>query len=60
MSTYEAIYSGKPLIMAPVFADQPTVATRLLELNVGVMMDILSINKEKLLELVHEIVHNQK
>lgn len=60
MSTFEAIYAGKPMILIPIFADQPSTAARLAELDVGVLLDIASFTKDDLVKLIKEIVNNLK
>lgn len=60
MSTFEAIYAGKPMILIPVFADQPSTAARLAELDVGVLLDIASFTCDDLVKLIREIVRNPK
>lgn len=60
MSNYEAIYNGKPLIMMPVFADQPSNAARFQELGVGIRVHLLQTNKKELLHAINEVVNNTK
>lgn len=60
MSSYEAVYTGKPLIMMPIFADQPSNAARFLELGVGIRVHLLQTNKEELLYAINEVVNNTK
>lgn len=60
MSTYEAIYNAKPLIMIPIFADQPSNAARLNEIGAGIRVHLLQTNKDELLYAINEVVNNSK
>ncbi|XKL68154.1 hypothetical protein PGB90_003645 [Kerria lacca] len=57
--TYEGIYSAKPMIMLPFFGDQHVNAATLNELNIGILLDIGSLTKYKLLDAINAVVNNK-
>ena len=58
-SLYEAFYYGKPVIVMPVFADQPD-NTRVHEKGFGIRIDPFKCTKEELLESIEKIANNNE
>lgn len=57
---YEAVYTGKPVIMIPFFADQFSNSIILEELGVGIYLDIEKLTKKQLLNAINEVINNTK
>lgn len=57
---YEAIYFATPMILLPVFTDQPKNAALMQNLGVGLMMDGNKLNEGELLDAINEIINNTK
>ncbi|KAK7574042.1 hypothetical protein V9T40_011233 [Parthenolecanium corni] len=57
-SMYEAIYFGKPMIMMPVFCDQPGNAGLLMSLGVGKYLNFVKVTETELSEALNEVVNN--
>lgn len=59
-SIYEAIYFGKPLILMPVFCDQPGNTGLLLSLDVGRYLDFGKFTEAELLDALNEVINGTK
>ncbi|XP_046629094.1 uncharacterized protein LOC124309473 [Neodiprion virginianus] len=55
-STEEAISHAVPVIGLPVLADQDTLVNKMVSLGVGRNLNILSVNRENLLEAIRSVV----
>lgn len=58
-SVNEAIYFGVPMIVTPLVTDQPIVAARILELDLGRILDITA-SPNQILEMSVSILNNPK
>ncbi|UJF31875.1 macrolide family glycosyltransferase [Paenibacillus hexagrammi] len=55
-SVHEALYFDVPLIVVPIAADQPIVASRIAELGAGRVLDISTLTVEILRESVQDVL----
>ncbi|MBN3292168.1 UD11 glucuronosyltransferase, partial [Polypterus senegalus] len=54
---FEGICSGVPLIMMPLFGDQPDNGVRMSHRGTGIVIDFYSLTTEKLLDAIDKIVN---
>lgn len=59
-SMYEAIYFRTPMILVPIFADQPGNAAVLSSLEVGLYVDFDGLNEFHLLDAINKIINDTK
>lgn len=59
-STYEAIYFGKPMMTIPIFADQPSNAAIINNLEAGLNIDFIELSEMKLLDAITKIINDTK
>lgn len=52
----EAVYEGKPMIMIPLFADQPGNAALIAEKGAGIYLDFRTISKEIIVNAIRTIL----
>ncbi|XP_071855308.1 UDP-glucuronosyltransferase 2A3-like [Apostichopus japonicus] len=57
---YEAIYHAVPLLVMPLFGDQPDVAQRVVEREVGLKLDVTKITSESVVEAIMTILTDEK
>ncbi|ESO01580.1 hypothetical protein HELRODRAFT_174537 [Helobdella robusta] len=57
---HEALYHGVPMLGFPLFAEQDKNARKIIALDYGITMDILSFTKTKSFENIQEVIHNPK
>lgn len=57
-SLHEAIYYGKPMILIPIFADQPGNAGVLMSLGVGKYLDFSKLTETNLLAALNEVLND--
>ena len=57
---YEGVCHAVPMVMLPLFGDQPDNAQRLASKGVGVVLDINHITVETLLQALDEVVNNPR
>lgn len=60
MGTEEAVFHGKPMVMMPLFGDQPLNAASCAEKGVGVIVDFYTITEEKLYNAVKTVLDNKR
>lgn len=58
--TYEAINTGTPMILLPLFGDQPANAALLHEMEVGIYVDLKTLSKEMLLMAINSLMKEKK
>lgn len=58
--TYETIHAGKPTVMIPVFLDQPSNAAILEKYRVGIYLNILTLNKDKLVRAITTVINDPR
>ena len=58
-STIESFYFGKPVLILPLFADQPDNAQRVEELGLGLGLNPFHCTEEQLLNAVDKLVYDQ-
>ena len=59
-SLCEAFYYGKPMIVMPIFADQPDNAQRVDEKGFGIRLDPFNCSKEELLDAIEKIANDNE
>lgn len=59
-SIYEAIYFRTPMILIPIFADQPGNAAALSSLGVGLSINFDNLNEINLLDAINKIINDTK
>lgn len=59
-STSEALYYDVPLVMNPIFGDQPIVAERVKSLGAGIILDKSQLNSSGLREAVEIVLSDQQ
>ena len=59
-SLCEAFYYGKPMIVMPIFADQPDNAQRVDEKGFGIRLDPFNCSKEELLNAIEKIANDNE
>lgn len=57
-SATEAIFYGVPVICVPLIADQPFVAQRMVDLNLGRKLKPLELTPQKIRKEIHEVLSN--
>ncbi len=57
---YESIYAGKPMILTPVFFDQPSNAALLQELGVGICLDLQFVTKDIILDAINTVINDSR
>ncbi|XP_060862529.1 UDP-glucosyltransferase 2-like [Metopolophium dirhodum] len=57
---YEALDGGVPVLGFPLFFDQPRNIDNLVTAEMAISMDLFTINKEKLLNNILQLVNNEK
>lgn len=57
---YEAIYEAVPLVMIPLFVDQPGNAALMKQRGVGVYLDFRSLTKEKLIDAINSVINDTR
>jgi len=57
---YEAIDGSVPILGFPLFGDQPKNIDNLVNVEIAISMDILSITKDAFLKNVLELLNNEK
>lgn len=57
-SVNESIAFGVPMLVSPVFIDQPLIAKRVVELRLGNKINLKKISRQKLKETAYEVMHN--
>lgn len=60
MGTEEAVYHGVPMLMLPLFGDQPVNAASCAEKGIGITLDYHSITEEALLEGLTTILQDKR
>ncbi|RWS14663.1 glycosyl transferase-like protein [Dinothrombium tinctorium] len=56
----ETLYFGKPMIVMPLFSDQPDNAQRAVESKVGVFFDPFTVEEKQLLKAIDELLNNSE
>lgn len=59
-SVNESLYFGVPMLMSPVASDQPMVAERVEELNLGKRINLKKITPSELCELAFSVMQNDE
>ena len=59
-SLCEAFYYGKPMIVMPVFADQPDNAQRVQEKGFGIRINPYDCSKDELLNAIEKLANDQE
>ena len=59
-SLCETFYYGKPMIVMPIFADQPDNAQRVHEKGFGIRLDPFNCSKEELLDAIEKIANDNE
>lgn len=54
----ECLHAGKPMIVLPIFGDQPDNAQRLQEKGLGARIDTFSFTEEQLLEAIERLIND--
>lgn len=57
---YEAICSGVPMIMVPLFGDQPSNVKRMERHGVGVILNLPDLTSQKLLEALETVINDTR
>jgi len=57
---YEAVDGGVPVLGFPLFFDQPRNIDNLVNNEMAISMDLFTINKEKLLNNILQLINNEK
>ena len=57
---YEAVFTGTPVITAPIFGDQFMNAETLLDQGVAVGLDMTGVTKEKILNALNTIINDTR
>lgn len=57
---YEAVDGGVPVLGFPLFFDQPRNIDNLVNAKMAISMDLFTINKEKLLNNIVNLINNEK
>jgi glucuronosyltransferase len=57
---YEAVDAGVPVLGFPFFYDQPRNLENLVDAGMAISMDLLTVNKETLLNAVVQLVNEEK
>ena len=57
-STHEALYSGVPLIIIPQSADQPIIASQVVNIGAGIKLQMESLTAKQLYEAAERVLNN--
>ncbi|XP_072176390.1 UDP-glucuronosyltransferase 2B1-like [Diadema setosum] len=57
---YEALYHGVPVVVTPIFVDQPDVAQRIVSREMGVALDFNALSAEKIFNALHAVIYDKK
>ena len=57
---YEAVYHAVPLLVLPLFGDQPDIAQRVVERGIGLKLDVTKITSNSVFESIKSILENPK
>ncbi|CAG7786639.1 unnamed protein product [Allacma fusca] len=60
MSFQQAIYHGVPMIVVPVWWDQPSMARIAMELGVGIHLELSEITRDSFRDALTNIIYNKK
>lgn len=60
MSFQQAIYHAVPMIVVPVWSDQPAIARSVVHHGVGIHLELSEITQESFRFALHEIIFNEK
>lgn len=56
----EAVYAGTPMVLIPVFGDQPTNAALLQEKGLAVVLRLSDVTKKTLLASLRKVLHEPR
>lgn len=57
---YEAVDAGVPILGFPLFYDQPRNVGNLVDAEMALSLDLLTVNKNQLLKTIDELINNEK
>ncbi|KAF5287657.1 hypothetical protein FQR65_LT12185 [Abscondita terminalis] len=60
LSIQEAVAAGVPMLSLPVFADQPSSASKIVNLGCALSLDYRSLEKDTFKATILELIHNSK
>lgn len=57
---YEALYHKVPMVLLPIFADQPAMGARVTKKGMGVVLDRAKLTHETVKNVIEEVINNPK
>lgn len=60
MGTEEAVYHGVPMLMLPLFGDQPVNAGSCAEKGIGVVLNYYTLSEEQLTEGLKTVLRSKR
>jgi len=60
MGTEEAVYHGVPMVMLPLFGDQPVNAASCEEKGIGEIVNYYSLTEESFEAAVEKVLHDKR